>query len=233
MVKYKNIAIIPARGGSKRIPEKNIYSFNGKPMIAWTIEAAIKSKLIDAVYVDTDAENIASIAREYGAQVPFLRDKYADDQTPVSVATAHFIKRLEGQDVECENVIQLMANCPNRNTKDIEEAILNFSNRKLNFQISSFKYGFMNPWWAHKIDANNKPQALFPNEIKMRSQDLPELSCPTGAIWIAKKINLLNENTFYGNAHEFFDLSFASAIDIDDLHDLEICLKLSEVIILA
>ena len=78
------IAIIPARGGSKRIPKKNIIDFNGKPMIAWTIKAALESKLFSKVLVSTDSEEIAEISQKYGADVPFLRRSFSDDITPVS-----------------------------------------------------------------------------------------------------------------------------------------------------
>ena len=78
----KNIAVIPARGGSKRIPKKNILELNGLPMIAFTIQAALKSKLFDKVVVSTDDQEIADVSKEYGAEIPFMRDKYADDHSP-------------------------------------------------------------------------------------------------------------------------------------------------------
>ena len=91
----KIIAVIPARGGSKRIPKKNIIDFMGKPMIAWTIEAALKSKLFDRVIVSTDDYEFASISKEYGCDVPFLRDSSADDLTPVSIATIRAVEQAE------------------------------------------------------------------------------------------------------------------------------------------
>ena len=83
----KNISIIPARGGSKRIPGKNILDFNGRPMIAWTIDAALKSGIFDKVLVSTDSEEIAAVSRNLGASVPFLRQGSADDNSPSSEAT--------------------------------------------------------------------------------------------------------------------------------------------------
>ena len=83
----KKIAVIPARGGSKRIPKKNIIDFMGKPMMLWTIEAAQKSGLFDRIIVSTDDAEFAAVAKSYGCEVPFLRDTSADDITPVSVAT--------------------------------------------------------------------------------------------------------------------------------------------------
>ena len=83
----KHIAIILARGGSKRLPRKNIHDFHGKPLLAWSVEAALQSGQFDRVLVSTDDPEIADIARSFGAAVPFLRDSAADDMTPSSEAT--------------------------------------------------------------------------------------------------------------------------------------------------
>ena len=95
MVNKKNIAIIPARGGSKRIPKKNIIDFFGKPLIAHTIESAIKSNIFDRVIVSTDCKEIAKISLQYGAEVPFMREDKADDFSPISDATIYTLKRLK------------------------------------------------------------------------------------------------------------------------------------------
>lgn len=222
MVKrLKRVAIIPARGGSKRIPQKNIIDFYGKPMIAWTIEAALKTELFDYVLVSTDSKDIADVAKQSGAQVPFFRDKAYDDVTPVSKAT---IAALEQLTTHChENfdvVVQLMANCPIRNAKIISESIQHFEDNAVTFQISTFKYGWINPWWAIQIDENNNPKFLFPQAMKTRSQDLPELQCPTGAIWIAKVDDLIKAETFYGPNFKTCLIPWQYALDIDDYDDL-------------
>ena len=90
------IAIIPARGGSKRIKNKNIKEFHGKPIIAWSIETALKSKCFDKIIVSTDSEKIKKIAEKYGAEIPFLRPKnLSDDYTPTAPVISHSIKYLE------------------------------------------------------------------------------------------------------------------------------------------
>lgn len=223
MVKQNITAIIPARGGSKRIPQKNIIPIGGKPMIAWTIEAALKSKYINKVIVSTDDKEIASVAIEYGAEVPFFRDKNADDHAPISLATITTINQMTSFGMESPDiVVQLMANCPIRGTKEIDGAIENFINTNSKFQISSFKYGWMNPWWAHTINKSNIAKPLFTDEQRLkRSQDLEDLYCPTGAIWIAKTNSLLVSKTFYGENYKFFPMNWISAIDIDDYEDLE------------
>ena len=115
----KVIAIIPARSGSKRIPKKNIIDFMGKPMIAWTIEAARESKIFYDVLVSTDSEEIANLSRRFGASAPFLRDaKDADDITPVSEATINALINMENKsNVKYDMVVQLMPNCPCRTKK--------------------------------------------------------------------------------------------------------------------
>lgn len=223
LVNKKIIAVIPARGGSKRIPKKNIVNLNGKPMIAWTIEAALKSKYIGEVLVSTDDEEIAEIAKDYGAKVPFLRNANADDHSPISLATVRALKQWEESGLEKQEVVvQLMANCPLRDSNDIDEAIENFFQKKLDYQISCFKYGWMNPWWAHKLDASGIATPVFEKKERMkRSQDQPDLYCPTGATWIAKKDELFKTETFYGKNYSFFPVHWIKAIDIDEYEDLE------------
>jgi CMP-N-acetylneuraminic acid synthetase len=221
----KVVAIIPARGGSKRVPGKNILNFCGKPMIAWSIEAAQKSKLFDAIVVSTDNEEIAKVAIKYGALVPSLRKIAADDLSPVSEATIHTIEQLESQGLYFDVVVQLFAVCPLRNAEDIKNAYAFFVKQKTSFLISCFKYVWMNPWWAVKLDEQYKPQRIFEDTL-IRSQDLPELFCPTGAVWIANIKSLKRSNTFYGQDHVFWEMDWERALDIDSYEDIELGKKL-------
>jgi CMP-N-acetylneuraminic acid synthetase len=215
------VAIIPARGGSKRIPGKNIIDFMGKPMIAWTIEAARDSGLFEKIVVSTDSEEIATMARRWGAEVPVLRDSKADDYAPVSEATIRTLQLMEEQGRYFDEVIQLFAVCPLRNAEDIINAYQYFVNSKSSFLISCFKYKWMNPWWAVTLDKEGHPTWIF-EDAKKRSQDLPELFSPTGAIWIANVEALCNENTFYGTGHVFWEMNWKRAVDIDNYEDLEL-----------
>jgi N-acylneuraminate cytidylyltransferase len=217
----KNIAIIPARGGSKRVPKKNILDFDGKPMIAWTIEAAINSNIFSKVLVSTDCNEIAEISKSHGAEVPFLRRNFYDDITPVSEATCDALKQAEDcWDEEFDCVVQLMANCPLRNNLDIVKSMDAFIKNKRDFQISCFKFGWMNPWWAFKFNESGGHESMFPDAQFQRSQDLDDLFCPTGSIWIAKGKELKDSNTFYGNNYKFEEINWISAVDIDDYDDL-------------
>ncbi len=232
MVKKKSIAIILARGGSKRLPNKNILKLNNRPLIAWSIEAAINSEQFDRVLVSTDDKKILDIAKKYKAEAPFLRLKAADDYSPSSLATYYALLQAEkfwGE--KYEFVAQLMANCPLRTSEDIKKSIKAFKKNKSPSQISCFRYGWMNPWWAVKLNKKGKPYKIFDRFSKKRSQDLPKLFCPSGALWIAKRNNFITQKDFYMRGHRFQELNWISALDIDVREDLEmanVCLKLRD-----
>lgn len=218
----KHIAVILARGGSKRLPRKNILNFHGKPMLAWTVEAALQSGRFDRVLVSTDDSEIAEIGRLFGAEVPFLRDSAADDMASSSEATLAALRQAEQHWGEQFDVVsQLMANCPLRDAEDITAAAQNFVDRGAESQISCFRFGWMNPWWAAKLDDQGMPDYLFPETRLARSQDLPPLYCPSGAIWTARAPVLKSAKTFYVQSHIFHALNWMSAMDIDDTEDME------------
>ena len=226
----KNIAIIPARGGSKRVPKKNMIDFNGKPMIAWTIEAALETNLFDHVIVSTDFEDIAEISKKHGAEVPFLRQKTTDDISPVSLATLEALEQAEKYyEEEFDNVVQLMANTPLRTGEDIKGMFDYFKQQEYDSMLSCFKFGWMNPWWAFEKDKDDKSHMIFQKAIKQRSQDLPDLFCPTGAIWISRCEILKKQQTFYSPNHRFYEIDWKAAVDIDEYEDLEFAKVISKI----
>ena len=215
------IGIIPAKSISKRIANKNFITFNGKPMIAWSIEAAIKSKMFEKVLVSTDDNKIADISREYSAEVPFLRTEAFDDFSSSSAATYAALCQAEKYwNEKYETVAQLMANCPLRTEDDIRKSILAFDDSEAPAQLSCTSFGWMNPLWAVKLDEHGIPTQLFPDENKLRSQDLPDLYCPTGALWLAKRNDFIISKNFYLSGHRFYPMDWISALDIDDEDDL-------------
>jgi len=222
MVRGNRIAVIPARGGSKRLPRKNILEFGGRPMLVWTIEATLECNLFDRIIVSTEDAEIADIARAHGIEVPFLRERLADDITPSSAVTILVLGQLRqvlGE--EYETVVQLMPNCPLRNAADIRTAITIFESNRRNFQISCTRFDWRNPWWALQRDDDGRGEWMFSEAAKKRSQDLPPLYCPTGAIWIARVSPLCEAGTFYGPEHRFEPLPWQRAVDIDEREDLE------------
>lgn len=222
MKKTIRLAVITARGGSKRLPRKNIMPFAGRPMIAWTIDAARDSSCFDRILVSTDDAEIAEVARECGLDVPFLRQQAADDVAPISQAVVHAVEQCrEGLGEDYERVTLLMPNCPLRTAQDIRDAHAAFDSRDASFQLSCFRFGWMNPWWAMKLDHDGIAEPIFPDALTARSQDLPPLYCPTGAIWIARTEALMAAGTFYGPGRIFHPLPWQSAVDIDDAEDFE------------
>lgn len=217
-----NLAVIPCRGGSKRIPKKNIRLLHGKPAVAYTIEAALMSGIFQSVIVSTDSEEIAEVARACGAVVPFVRDSaLADDFTPVSMVTLNALNRLDPHAGIYSNVCQLMANCPLRNANDIRDSYAQFIETEADSQISVTEYGWFNPWWAMTRDDQNKLTPLFKEQMGVRSQDLPHLYCPTGAIWWAKSDVLRQHATFYAPDYRGWAIPWQRAIDIDTEDDWE------------
>ena len=217
-----SIAVILARGGSKRIPKKNIIKFKDKPLIAWTIDAAISSNLFTKVLVSTDSNEIAKVSANYGAEVPFLRDSANDDFSSASQATCRAVEQAEEYwGTKFNIVVQLMANCPLRSSKEVKDSMKNFIEKKAKSQISCFKFCWMNPWWAIKIKKDGRSEKLFPEASTKRSQDMPDLFCPTGAIWIAKRSNLMSSRNFYIKDTTYYPINWISAVDIDNYEDLE------------
>ena len=216
----KRIAIIPARGGSQRIPKKNIIDFMGKPLIAWTIEAAIESKLFDQVVVSTDSQEIADVSIEFGAQVPFLRENNSDNFTPVSEATHETLSRIILDRNDLDQVVQLMPVCPLRTAQNIIDQVNFFETSSSDFLLSCYEMNWANPWWSFKL-SKNKPEEVFPGLVKKRSQDLETLYCPTGAIWMASVGAFLKEKTFYGPDFQFLPMKWEAAVDIDTFEDLK------------
>jgi N-acylneuraminate cytidylyltransferase len=214
------LAVIPARAGSKRIPGKNIRNLLGKPLIAYTIEAAIQSGLFERVVVSTDSEEIAEIARHHRADVPFLRAcELADDRTAVSLVTVDALDRLDPARERYWCVAQLMANCPLRTGDDVRNSYQQFVETEVESQLSVVRYGWQNPWWAMRRADDYSLQPLFENEITTRSQDLPDLFCPTGAIWWAKADVLRRERTFHTANRTGWEIPWQRGVDIDTEDD--------------
>ena len=215
----RKICIIPARGGSKRIPHKNIIDFCGKPLIWWTIEAALQSGIFDSIYVSTDDGYIADACSKFPVEI-LLRNGYSDDQTTVQQATIKTINQIVTERRQkFDIVVQLMATCPLITRIDIQTAFDNFIANGSQFQLSFAEFKEI-PYWAVKL-VNGKPKPLFKKQIKMRSQDLDKLYYPTGAIWIADIPELIRQGTFYGKGYDMYEISAENGMDIDTFKDLE------------
>ena len=214
------LCVIPARAGSRRIPSKNVRGMLGRPMIVYTIEAAVESGVFSRVVVSTDGPAIADLARRAGADVPFLRDAaLADDHTPVSLATLDALDRVDPERTLYASVAQLMPNCPLRTADDVRESHAAFLAGRSPSQISVSRFDWRNPWWAMRRAADGRLEPLFEGRVTERSQDLPELFCPTGAVWWARADVLRRERTFHVPGRTGWEIDWTHGVDIDTLED--------------
>jgi CMP-N-acetylneuraminic acid synthetase len=224
-----SIAIIPARGGSRRIPRKNIVDFLGRPLIAWSIEAALKSGCFEHVLVSTDDEEIADVSRAHGAIVPFLRQVTGDDISPVSLATIEALEQYAAwKGRPAELVMQLLPTCPLRSADHVRDSLAAFARGSSDFLLSCNDFGPLNPWWAISIAADGTPRPLHPEAMTKRSQDLETVYCPSGAIWIARVQYLIAARSFYGPGHRFWPMDWRAAVDIDTPEDLDLAKALAQ-----
>jgi len=174
-------ALIPARGGSKGISRKNIKIIAGKPLIVWTIEAALRSSLLSGVVVSTDELEIAEVARRAGAQVPFMRPAgLAQDQTPGLDPVLHAFDQLP----QFDSVLLLQPTSPLRPTEDID-GCLNLATQKKAPSVVSVTEADTHPYWTYRLNAD-QTMARFVDEAPVaRRQDLPAVFSLNGAMYFA------------------------------------------------
>jgi len=177
------LAVIPARGGSKRIPRKNIKLFCGKPMIAWSIEAALKSACFDHVIVSTDDAEIAAVAQQYGAQVPFVRPaELSDDHTGTTAVMAHAIDWLAAQGQTPAQVCCLYATAPFVHPDDLRRGLNVLTETASDYAFSVTSYAFPIQR-AIRISASGRVEMLNPEQFNTRSQDLEEVFHDAGQFY--------------------------------------------------
>ena len=191
------LAVIPARGGSKGVPSKNIRRLAGKPLIAYTIEEALKSKILDRVIVSTEDKEIAEIAKRYGAEVPFMRPKeLADDTAPTLPVIQHAVKFIEIEEkTKYDYVVVLQPTAPLRLSEDIDNAVQNSINTGADAVISVCKVEDMHPARMKKIVHDKLVPFCIEEQEGMRRQDLQPAYIRNGGIYIIKRDILIGKNT--------------------------------------
>lgn len=193
------VAIIPARGGSKRIPRKNIKAFFGKPMIAWSIEAAKKSGIFDRIIVSTDDEEIANIAREWGAEVPFIRPaELSEDLTATIPVISHAIQWLLEQGEDLDAICCLYATAPFVEATDISKgyAELATGGWAYTFSVTDFSAPIFR---SFQLSAIGGVEMFYPEHFNTRSQDLPEAYHDAGQFYWGRKESWLQGKIFFSN----------------------------------
>ena len=217
----KNIAIIPARGGSKRIPRKNIKLFNNKPMIAWSIEAAKKSDCFDEIIVSTDDEEISSIAKEFGAKVPFLRPKeISDDFTPTQPVIQHAINFCKENNFTFDSVCCIYATAPFIKSDDLIKALELLKNSNpysYIFVATSYPYPIQR---SISINKNGYSSMIYPDMFEKRSQDLPESFHDAGQFYWGHKNTWFQPGNLFDNGRPLIVPRWRVQ-DIDTLEDFK------------
>jgi len=195
---YKNntfLAIIPARGGSKGLPRKNILPLVGKPLIHWTIEAAQQSQYLDRVILSSEDDEIISIAKQAQCDVPFIRPQtLAEDETAGIAPILHAIETLEQK---YDFIVVLQPTSPLRMAEDIDAAIRLCIDNNSPFCVSVTEPD-KHPYWSYTLSDKKQLQALFPNP-PLRRQELPDVFVLNGAVYVAKVDDLLQQQNFLNN----------------------------------
>lgn len=213
-----NVAIIPARGGSKRIPRKNIKDFCGKPMIAYSIEAALESKLFDRVIVTTDDEEIASVAKKYGAEIPFMRPKeLSDDFTPTIPVIAHAIEQLQ-REAPVNIACCIYATAPFIQSRFLKEAYgsLVQNGSAYSFSATSFSFPIQR---AIKLDEDRHVEMFYPEHFNTRSQDLEEAYHDAGQFYFGTAQAWLEGKSIFSKESTAIILPRYRVQDIDTSED--------------
>jgi N-acylneuraminate cytidylyltransferase/CMP-N,N'-diacetyllegionaminic acid synthase len=222
---YENVkilSIIPARLGSKNIPGKNIKYFAGKPLIEYTIESALNSKLINRVIVSTESEEIAQISRNYGAEIPFLRPvELAQDETPTLPVLQHVVDFLHNKEsYEPDMIVTLQPTSPLRKTEHIDEAIIKLIETEADSVVSLCKVEH-SPYWMKKLEGDNRVFSFIEESEKYtRRQDLPKIYRLNGAVYVTKYDVLMRGNRILGDDTRAIIMSQEDSIDIDTELDL-------------
>lgn len=209
-----NLAIIPARGGSKRIPRKNIKPFLGKPIIAYSIEAAIKSNLFNEVMVSTDDEEIAKIAKQYGAKVPFLRSKdNANDFAVLADVVDEVLLKYSQNNQIFENICCILPTAPFVTSTKIIEAYKTLSNNNFDSVFPILEFSF--PIQRSLKIKDNKVAMVWSENLNTRSQDLEARYHDSGQFYWIKTQSFLTEKKLLTNDSGAIIISQLEAQDID------------------
>lgn len=216
------LAIVPARGGSRGIPRKNIAPVAGKPLIAWTIETALACPILDRVIVSTDDEEIAGVARRRGAEVPFLRPaQLARDDTPGIEPILHAVRWLdEHEGYRPRHVMVLQPTSPLRTAEDIEGAV-ELAELKQGHRVVSVCRADQHPYWMKRVSGEGQITSFLSLEpAYTRRQDLPPAYALNGAIYLARREVLVAERTFYTEHTYAYVMPPERSLDVDEPWDL-------------
>ena len=213
------ICIIPARGGSKRIPRKNIKPFCGKPMIAWSIEAALQSGCFDQIMVSTDDAEIAEVASQFGALVPFMRPaELSDDHTGTTAVIAHAVNWFAAQGQMPEQVCCLYATAPFVSSDDLRKGLSILTETACDYAFSVTSYAFPIQR-AIRITETGRVEMFNPEHFNTLSQELEEAFHDAGQFYWGRAQAWLQNKVIFGPTSAPINLPHHRVQDIDTLED--------------
>ena len=220
----KIVAIIPARGGSKGLLNKNIIELENKPLIAWSIEASLKSKYITKTIVSSDNDKILNIAKQYGACIQKRPNHLAEDITPTEPVIYHVLQHMEYLE-EYDYLILLQPTSPLRDESDIDASIelLIRENATALISVKEIDNKLLK---AFKLNKHGFLEGIANNEYPfMRRQDLPKVMFPNGAIYIIKIKDFLENHKLFTKKTSYYLMDDIKSLDIDVIEDLELAKK--------
>ncbi|MCZ4318527.1 acylneuraminate cytidylyltransferase family protein [Aequorivita viscosa] len=227
----KVLGIIPARGGSKGIPNKNRKMLLEKPLMQYTIESALASKLLSRVIFSSEDEQLIALAQKLGVEVPFKRpEKYSRDNSPSIDFVKHALKTLSLDNEYYDAVCLLQVTNPFRESQFIDQAISKFEKAGTDSLISVIEVPHeYNPHWVFKTnDKGHLISAVGDKEIIKRRQDLPPAFIRDGAIYITKTEVVLKQNTLFGDGISYIQSNHKTYVNIDTMEDWENAEKIAK-----
>ncbi len=216
----KTVVIIPARGGSKGIPKKNIITFCGKPLLAWTILQARQASLVDEVYVSTNDHEIGSVALRYGAKVIWRPEDISGDTARSEDALRHAVTELEENGIRIKYVVFLQATSPLREAADIDRAIRTIEKEKADSLFSGAEAGDLYMWRKE----NGKLQSInYDYKSRKRRQDYGTQYLENGSIYIVTPKALFMYNNRFGATIALSLMEFWKSFEVDEYEDIAFC----------
>tara|TARA_R100000935_G_scaffold16940_3_gene33438 strand:- start:1146 stop:1844 length:699 start_codon:yes stop_codon:yes gene_type:complete len=227
----KILGIIPARGGSKGIPKKNIKLLGGKPLLEYTAKAALASKLLSRVILSSDDSEIIEVAKNIGLEVPFVRpEKLSQDDTPSISVIKHALEFFEAKNEFFDAICLLQVTSPFREEDLIDRSIQNFESGDLDSLISVREVPTdFNPHWIFETDSKDHLKIATGDEkIISRRQELPKAFHRDGAIYITRTEVILKQNSLYGSSIGYIESKNDRYVNIDTLDDWRVAEEISK-----